>query len=195
MGRHAASPLVAQPRAAVVLSGRVSGLPVGATVTLLARAAGEATFRPVTALTPVRGQVSAMVRPGTTTEYQLAYEGTTMIASAQVTVRVLVRRGVVLSGVSPSVTRSASVGRRISLTAVLTPAAPDVVVTFRVYRYDPARRAYRQVAAVGRTSVGGRAAWTWRPTSAGRYYLRLTTPPTTQFANGISAAYRWVIVQ
>ena len=109
------------------------------------------------------------------------------------TVRVLVRRQVGLRGLSASVTRSSARGRTVLVTAVVVPAEPAVAVTLTVYEYSPSLGRYVQVSTVTRASAGGLVPFSWRPTTAGRYYLRLTTPPTALFANGISAAYRWVV--
>jgi hypothetical protein len=85
------------------------------------------------------------------------------------------------------------VGALVSLRASVVPAAPPVVVTASVYRFDSARRSYRLVTTARRTTVAGRAAIAWRPTTPGRYYLRLTTPASAQFAAGTSPSYRWVV--
>ena len=108
-------------------------------------------------------------------------------------VRVLVRRGVVLAGQSATVTKTGAVGASRTVTALLTPASPNVAVTLTVARYDTARRAWRTVSTSTRTSVSGRATFTWRPTTAGSYYLRVATASQSLFANAVSPVYRWTI--
>ena len=108
-------------------------------------------------------------------------------------VRVIVRRLVTLAGSPAAKTRTATHGSVVRLTAVLGPASPDVTATLTVSRFDSTTRAYRVVARLTTVSAGGRAAFDWRPGSAGSYVVRVTTPPTPLFANGVSPAYRFVV--
>ena len=126
------------------------------------------------------------------TSFRLHYIGNEVSADAfSSVVRVLVRRAVSLAGVSSSVTYVSTVGRTRTLVAALGPTSPQVAVTLKIYRYDSSRRLYVLRSTIQRTSVSGKATFAWRPTVSGRYRLRLTTPPTTLYANGISASYRW----
>ncbi len=108
-------------------------------------------------------------------------------------VRVLVRRSVSLLGLSATSIRTGPVGRTTTVIAAVTPSEPNVAVTLTVARYDTARRTWRTLSTTTRTSVGGRASFTWRPTSPGSYYLRVATAPGSLFANGVSPTYRWTI--
>ena len=49
------------------------------------------------------------------------------------------------------------------------------------------------VATLRGTSVNGRAAFTWQPLVAGSYRVRLSSPASATFTNGISALYSWTI--
>jgi hypothetical protein len=106
---------------------------------------------------------------------------------------VLVRRGLAIIGAAPGSTSTGSVGRPRSTTVVLSPRTPNVVVTLAISRYDGATGQWRPWAALRSTSVAGRAVFSWRPTSAGSYQLRASTPTSAIFANGLSAAQRWTI--
>jgi hypothetical protein len=68
-----------------------------------------------------------------------------------------------------------------------------VTVTLTVSRLDPKTRVYRPVTRLAAVSAGGRAAFDWRPATAGSYVIRATTPPTSLFANGISSSYRFTV--
>ena len=94
-------------------------------------------------------------------------------------------------GVSSSVTHVTTVGRTRTLVAALAPTSPQVAVTLKIYRYDSSRRLYVLRSTIQRTRGSGKATFARRPAVFGRYRLRLTTPPTTLYANGISASYRW----
>jgi hypothetical protein len=104
-------------------------------------------------------------------------------------VRVLVRRQVRLAGGSASVTRQLAAGTRVALTAVVGPPNPPVSVIFSIYRYVPGR-GYTLQTSITRTTVGGRCTFAWH-LGRGLYIVRLTTPPSSSYANGISPAYPW----
>ena len=104
-----------------------------------------------------------------------------------------VRRLLELRGLSVATTQRITLGTAASLRATVGPAAPNVIITFGIYRYDPLKRAYVVVSSIRRSSVGGVAALTWKPANRGSYYIRLTTSGTLDLAAGISAAYRWLI--
>lgn len=187
-----ASASVVSPGATVQVTGSIEGR-AGAAVVLEQSIAGgpwEATTVALDGGASLRTTVVALVN----TSLRLHYIGNDVSAEAySPVVRILVRRGVSLAGISTSTTRVSAVGRTNSLTATLGPNAPQVAVTLQIYRYDPVRRAYLLRSSISRTSVSGKAIFAWRPSIAGRYLLRLTTLPTAAYANGISAAYRWDI--
>ena len=105
---------------------------------------------------------------------------------------VTVRRQVSLAGSSATATRSARAGQLLALRVTLTPAAPNTVVSLTIYRLNTATRAYAPVSTLKRTSSGGVATFSWRPT-AGSYYLRITTPDTALFKGAVSSAYKWIV--
>jgi hypothetical protein len=106
-------------------------------------------------------------------------------------VRVLVRRHVGLSGVDAGVTRRTNAGNLVVLSAQVEPSDPAVPVKLSIYRWVPGR-GYVLDRSVTRTSVGGRYVFSWHP-GRGTYGVRLTTPPTPLFANGLSPIYRWAV--
>jgi hypothetical protein len=177
----------------VVFTGRM-GPPLAGALTLEA-AEGKGPFVPIAPIVPsTDGTFTSGVPVSANTWFRVSFGGNEVASYAtSPTVRVLVRREVGLRGLSASVTRSIARGRTVLITAVVVPAEPSVAVTLTVYRYNPSMGRYVQVSTVTRSNAGGLVPFSWRPTTAGRYYLRLTTPPTALFANGISAAYRWVV--
>jgi hypothetical protein len=181
------------PRAGlVVLTGRMDS-PLAGALTLEA-AEGNGPFVPIAPIVPsTDGTFTSGTPVNANTWFRVRFGGSMVASDAtSPTVRVLVRRGVGLSGISSSITRIAPVGRSIALSAVLTPASPDGSITYRIYRADSGGR-YRLYGTFVRTSAGGHALMGWRPTSAGRYYVQLTTAPSSLYANGLSPAYRWLI--
>lgn len=108
-------------------------------------------------------------------------------------VRVLARRGLSIAGVSSTGTTTVALGTVVKAVAQVTPALPNATVTLTVSRLDTTTRIYVTVATLRQASAAGRATFAWRPTARGSYLLRLTTGSTAQFANGISAAYRWTV--
>ena len=128
------------------------------------------------------------------TRFRAVYAGNDTVAAGESpSVRVLVRREVVLAGRSPGTTAVVTRARAVSLKAVLAPAGPDLVVTFRIYRIDTRTGRLVLKSTVARTTVNGVASLRWVPTITGRYSIRLSTPPTALFANGISPAYAWTV--
>jgi hypothetical protein len=126
--------------------------------------------------------------------FRVVYSGNDVsAATTSPGVRILVRRSISVSGPGPNVIRSASVGQRISVTAIVGPTAPAVPVILTVSRYDPAVRAYRVVTRLDQVTSAGRASFAWRPSSAGSYVVRLSTPATDAYANGQSGSYRWIV--
>lgn len=188
--------LTASPRVLVAgeasrLALALAGGPTNGPLALTAEPAGGEAVAQQVNLTD--GRASLVVRPAVNTTYQAAYPGTDRLAPSSATVRVLVRRAVTLEGVLAGGLQVGRRGSPVDLRAVVAPRAPEVVVTFWIYRNLGAGRGFGLVAAVRRTTVGGRAVWTWRPTVAGEYRVRVTTPPTVLFANGVSPWYRWLI--
>lgn len=182
------------PRGGIVVFTGGMDAPLAGALTLEA-AEGSGPFVPIAPIVPsADGTFTAGVPVNANTWFRVRFGGSAVASDAtSPAVRVLVRREVALRGLSSSVTQSTARYRTVPLTAVLGPSEPGVAVTVQVYRYDPSRSRYVQVSTMTRSSSGGLAAFSWRPTVAGRYYLRLTTPPTALFANGISAVYRWVV--
>ncbi len=177
----------------VGLSGRATGVGQGL-VQVEIRQATAASFVPVTSLGPVGGEFAMTALPPTNAWYRASYAGSaTQAPSSSVEVRVLVRRKVALLGPGPATTRTALAGRPVTLTVQVTPSGA-AKVSFKLYRYDAVRRAYRYAGSFGRSSDGsGRATLTWTPV-AGRFYWRVSVAPTTDFANNLSPAYRWTVV-
>lgn len=177
----------------VQFTGSIDGRAGGALV--LEQSIGGGAWEATTPiLDPAATLVGTTLTVNANTSFRLHYIGNEVSADAySPTVRVLVRRGISLAGVSSSSTHVSAVNRTRSLTATLSPTSPQVAVTLKIYRYDPSRRLYVLRSSIVRTSVSGTAAFAWRPSVTGRYVLRLTTPPTTLYANGISASYRWDI--
>jgi hypothetical protein len=139
------------------------------------------------------GAFSRSFRATGTARYRARITASTTEGGASSSIRVLVRRGVAISGADPGVTAIGSVGRTRSTTVTVSPRGPDVDVTLTITHLDPATRQWRPYATLRSTSVDGRARFSWRPTLAGSYQVRATTPTSALFANGISAAQRWTI--
>ena len=189
---HASGTVVPQG-GLVAFTGRIDP-PLAGTLTLEA-AAGNGLFTAIAPIVPsADGTFTSGAPASANVWFRVSFGGSAVASSAtSPTVRVLVRRQVGLRGLNASVTRSTARGRTVLITAVVVPAEPSVAVMLTVYRYNLSLGRYVQVSTVTRSSAGGLVPFSWRPTTAGRYYLRLTTPPTALFANGISAAYRWVV--
>jgi hypothetical protein len=177
----------------VVVAGTAVGLD-GAEIILEARQ-GASTGAVVLGLyKPVAGKLSVVLVPAMNTWYRWRFVGTQTTAGAQsAEVRVLVRRQVSLVGVAPTATRTVRAGTRVTLRAQVAPSGAGARLSFQLYRYDTAKRAYVQLRSFGRTAdVNGRATLAWTPT-AGRYYWRVVAPSTPEFANSLSPAYRWSV--
>lgn len=179
--------------AQVQLTGSIEGRAGGALV--LERSVAGGPWEPKSPiLDPSASVVGTIVTVDFNTSFRLHYIGNNVSADAfSPTVRVLVRRGVAFSGVSSATTHTSTVGRTRTFTARLTPTTPQVPVTLHVLRYDSVSRRYVLRTSLVRASASGTASFSWRPTARGRYLLRLTTPSTPGFANGISRSYRWDI--
>jgi hypothetical protein len=178
---------------AVTLDGVLATL-AGAPVTL-EKAVGDGPFAVVAPLLTATGGVFRSIETvSANTTFRAIYAGTdTTAAATSPTVRVLVRRTVTLAGRSANATPVVTRGQRVSMRAVLSPSAPDVTLTFRIYRADPRTGKLVLRSTLVRTSVRGSASLSWTPTLGGRYVIRVTTPSTALFANGISPAYAWLV--
>ncbi len=174
----------------VVLSGSMTPVLGGSLV--LEQAVGDGSFIPMLPLALNAAGGFALTLPVTTnTAFRVHYTGSPLTAEAtSPVVRVLVRRGVSVAGVDPTATRRVRAFTRQVVTAVVSPSDPAVPVTLSVYRYVQGR-GYILQSKVTRTTTAGRYRFTWTP-GRGTYYVRLATPPTPLFANGISSAYRYV---
>ena len=176
----------------VTLSGTAS-LPAGAQLQLEAKEGSAADFTPVGSITPSGGRYALTLTPAMNTRYRVSYAASAVATAASAEAVALVRRTVVLTGVSASVAHSARVGRAVTLRAQVGPAG-SVSVSFRLYRYDAARRRWVYAGSYGRTtSPAGQASLTWTPKAAGRWYWRVVVGSTTAFANNISPVYRYPV--
>ena len=89
---------------------------------------------------------------------------------------------------------TARVGASVTLVAAVGPTGAGVSVSFRLYRFDAARRTWVYAGSRGRnTDVSGRASYTWIPASAGSWYWRASVASTVDFANNMSPVYRWSV--
>ena len=176
----------------VRLSGSID-LPLDAQLVLERALAGGAWGAVATLSPDASGEFARTIPASATARYRARIVASTTEGGVSPSIRVLVRRGVTISGAPPGATSTGSVGRTRSTTVTLSPRGPDVVVTLTVTRYDPVARQWRAYAALHRTTTAGRASFSWRPTSAGSYQVRASTPTSVLFANGVSAAQRWTI--
>jgi hypothetical protein len=182
---------------AVLLSGKATLLRVTllnalapATVTIQARSAGAADFAPVQNLVVTNGTASLTIVPDRNTVYRSVYTGAPPVAAAVADAPVLVRRSVQLVGAGP-VTQVAAVGRRVTLTARVQPAA-GAHLSFRLYRFDTRTRSYRYAGSFGRSaSASGVVTVAWTPSASGRYYWRVVVLSSPEYANNVSAISRW----
>jgi hypothetical protein len=140
------------------------------------------------------GSNSLIVAPTVNTIYRFRYAGTPSVASSQGEARVLVRRAIVLVGKDSRVTSRARVGAQVRITAGTNPPAPGLNVSFRLYRFDTARRTWVYAGSKGRnTDANGRATYVWAVTTPGSFYWRATVASTPELTNNISPVYRWTI--
>lgn len=185
-----ATPHVAARGSPIGMTGSVSG--GGAAPVVIERLIDGGDWTPVATVFPSRdGTFATTVEVDANSRFRATLPASATSADAtSPEVRVLVRREITLAGANASVARRVTVGTRVSLTAVVSPADPAIPVTLSIYRYVSGRGNVLQ-AALTRTTTNGRYTFSWRP-GPGAYLLRLTTPPTGSFANGISPSYRWV---
>ncbi len=171
----------------------LTGAPLPATLEVLS-ATSPAGLVPLTSISTDDGTNLLVATPPSNTTYRFRYDGTFGVAPAQVDVRVLVRRSVVLAGRNSSVVARGRVGAPVIVTAAVSPAAAGVPVSFRLYRFDAARRAWAYAGSRGRnTDAAGRASLTWVPSAPGSWYWRASVASTAEFANNTSPVYRWLI--
>jgi hypothetical protein len=177
----------------VTISGVASGLD-GLEVILEQRANGSSIVTGTGPFTPSNGTVAATLIPQVNTWYGWRYIGSgTTAPAASPEIQVLVRRSVVLAGISSSATRIVRAGRSVSLKAQVGPAGQSVRISFQLYRYDPARHGFRRTGSWGRsTDALGRASLRWSP-AAGRYYWRVAVLSSAEYASNMSPAYRWTV--
>jgi hypothetical protein len=175
------------------LEGIVEGASASTELSLTATPAGGAPID-LGWVTTADGRFALEVRPGSNTTYRVSYPGTVEIAPSAAERRVVVRRGIGLVGRSPSVVARGTVGRGIELLVQVSPVAPRAGLSFRLYRFDPAARAYRYAGSFGRnTDAAGRARLLWIPFRAGVYAWRVWVGPSPEFANNVTPLYRWSI--
>jgi Bacterial Ig-like domain len=189
-----AAPIVLVRGGSAVLTGRADGVATGSALELTSQPAVGASVLLASVPGPVSSPVQVAVRPAMNTIYSLDYAGTSTTASAEASVRVLVRRSVAVVGVSTSSVAPVRVGRSVQVVASISPPAAGVAVSLRLYRYDAGRRAWVFAGSRGRTSdATGRVSTSWTPTSTGSYYWRATAASTIDFANNVSPIYRWSV--
>lgn len=151
-------------------------------------------FDAVSAFDLADGQISLLVAPVRNTTYRFQYAGAFGIAPSQADARILVRRSIVLAGRNSAAVARGRVGTTVRLTAAVAPAASGVSISFRMYRFDPARRTWIYAGSFGRkSSAAGRAFLDWAPATTGTFYWRATVGSTPEFANNTTPVYRWSI--
>ena len=194
--------LTAKPSASVITPGgssridlTLSGAPLPA-ILEGESTTGDGAVTPLQPISVEDGTNSLGVSPAMNTTYRFVYPGTSTVARAESEARVLVRRLVSLVGRSSSTIARARVGAAVTLTAAISPVSSGVSVSFKLYRFDSARRAWVYAGSKGRTTnSNGRAVLAWTPTAAGSYYWRASVASTAQFANNVSSVYRWSIAR
>ena len=189
---QAATPVVTTGGSAT-LQGRVDG-PVAGAMTL--QDLEGSTWVPIVTLQPtLAGTFTTQVPVHQNTWYRVHVEGSaTEAASSSAAVRIVARRGLVLAGYSSSKTTPGKTGSLVKVVAKLAPALPATKVTLTVLRFNSSRHAWVTVTTLQQTSsAAGAVPFSWRPTTAGTYQLRLSTATTPDFGNGVSPAYTWLI--
>jgi hypothetical protein len=192
----AAAPAVIALGDGSTLSGRTTYLD-GRPVAIEVRPATATTYGRVTDVTPAGGRFALVVLPRTNAWYRATYAGSAGLDGASsAPIRILVRRSVALTGYSTTTVARTRIGRSSVLVAQITPVAAGVPVTFRLYRYDPARRAYLYLTSrSARSTASGQVRTTWTPTTAGSYYWRVAVGSTVDYANNLSSPYRWSVTR
>jgi hypothetical protein len=171
----------------------LTGAPSPTTVEMLA-STGDGAFQSVSTFDLGSGSLSLLLAPTQNTIYRFRYNGAFGVAPATADVRVLVRRSVVFAGRNPTTVSGAKVGSVVNLVGSIGPRAAGVGISFRLYRFDSARRAWVYAGSHGRkTDSTGRATFSWAPPAAGLFYWRVAVASTPDFANNTSPVYRWLI--
>jgi hypothetical protein len=174
----------------------LAGTPTPAVVTVQARPSSSTTFTSLAPLAVVDGRAVLSVTPDRNTVYRFTYAGDSRTASAQAEVQVQVRRAVTFVGAGSSSVPRVRVGRSVRIVADVRPVTPVASVSFRLYRYNTARRQWVYAGSRGRgTDATGRASLTWTPTSPGAYYWRVAIAATVDHAASVSAVYRWSVTR
>ena len=174
----------------------LAGAPLPAIVEISARSGVSVEFLPLSGPLIVNGRLATVVTPEMNTTYRIRYAGAFGVASAQADLPLLVRRSAVLIGPKSASVATARVGASVKLVAAIEPAAPGISVSFRLYRYVPASRAWVYSGSWGRsTDAAGRATYPWKPTAASSYYWRVSVVSTAEYANNVSPVYRWSVTR
>ncbi len=180
----------------VELSGTYRGSVPAPGLTLAARVGGETTFgSPTEVPVAADGTFRVTVHPSATTTYRLAAPETFAVAAAQADVTVAVRRDLRLlaRGATTGTTRA---GAAVAVAATAGPPAAGLAVTFRLYRWSTATRAWRLVSTRARlTTASGAAATGWRPTYPGRYRWRATVSGTVDYSTAYSNWVSWTVTR
>ena len=172
----------------------IDGAPAPSAIDVLAASDPSQGFVGVTTITLANGEGLLLVTPTQNTTYRFRYGGAFGVSPVQVDVPILVRRSVALVGRSSSIVSRTRVGASIKLTAAVGPATSGVSVSFRLYRFDTARRVWVYAGSHGRnTDSTGRATNSWSPTAPGSYYWRASVASTVDFANNVSPVYRFSV--
>jgi Big-like domain-containing protein len=177
----------------VTLSGNLH-LPLESSA-VLERSTGGGSWSLLGVVSPdAAGQFAILTKPTTNSRYRLHIEaGAADLEQTSAPVGVTVRPKVALRSVSSTTTRHVSVGATVSVRAGVSPAAAAPRITMSIYRYDTVKRSYVLAGTVMRGTLDGVAAFAWRPTRSGSYYLRFAVPASALWGSGISPTYRWVV--
>ncbi len=186
------TPRVSVVGTSVTLSGTAT-LPPGASLQLESRARAATDYSPVEQIVSSNGKYSLTLIPSENTNYRVSYAGSAVASPASAEAAAIVRRTVSLTNVTATTRHTARIGRPVTLQAQVAPAG-ITTVSFRLYRYDTARRRWVYAGSHGRkTTADGTASLTWTPSSTGSWYWRVVVYPTPEFANNISPVYRYSV--
>jgi hypothetical protein len=176
----------------VTLHGHIDA-PVGGPLNVERSVAGAPWQVLATAAPDASGNMTVLTTASANARYRLHLAaGTADTDQLSPAVALSVRQRVALRSVPSTVTRRVVTGSLVSVRAVVTPSRAPAI-TMSIYRFDAARRANVLAGTVRRGTVAGVAAFAWRPSQPGSYYLRFTAPSLFDLAAGTSAAYRWVV--
>lgn len=190
----AANPRVVLRGGSARLDVSLTGAPLPTSIDVLSSTSASPAFVSLASVPSQVGHGSLAVAPSLNTTYRFTYPGAFGVAPAQVDVRVLVRRSITLAGRNSAVVSRVGVGSSVKLTAAIGPAVGGVSLSFRLYRFDVARRVWIYAGSRGRTTdAAGHAALFWAPSQPGSYYWRAWVASTAEFANNVSPVYRWTV--